>query len=252
MEGRRVDRSRRQFLEIATGAALTPGLVSKANAQAQESNVPPLAAKGFRIHPAIGIARLGDSGANLQHPFDWPETFYAAPDEIGGLPLEFDPSDPSKTGPVRNFKDKSGQMRRQVARFRICREDGKGGSMPVSLTDEDIQSIRWTVHIANKKAAWYDFSEFRGNLMFGEKNSYATTGVPLRNAIIKSETDRQKRLIIDPGPRTVGEPGNTAHFQIPGAGDQTSDYDFVSFRFLEEVGSARNSGFPIRHFIPSR
>ncbi|MCV0429133.1 MAG: CTQ-dependent lysine 6-oxidase LodA [Roseibium sp.] len=243
-----MDQSRRQFLELATGAALAPGLVSSANAQDSETGILPSTTSGLKIHPAIGIARLGDSGANLDNPFEWTETYYAAPEEIGGLPLEFDPRDPSSSEPVNTFKDKSGQIRRQAALFRIYRDDGKGGSVPVSLNDEDIRSIRWSVHIANKKAAWYGFSEFRGNLMFGEQNSYANIGVDLRNSVINDETERQKRLIIDPGPRSVSTPGDVAHFNSSANPDVSSGYGFVSFPgrsgISKELGFSDNALYP--------
>ena len=243
-----MDQSRRQFLELATGAALVPGLASSAKAQNSDSGILPNTTAGFKVHPAIGVARLGDSGANLDNPFEWPETYYAAPEEIGGLPLEFDPSAPTNQDKVETFKDRSGQIRRQTARFRIYRDDGHGGSVPVSLKDEDIQSIEWTVHVANKKAAWYGFSEFRGNLMFGEQNSYANTGVSLRNAVITDEAQRQKSLIIDPGPRSISEPGEVAHFNAFANPDEASGYRFVSFPgksgINKELGFSEDALYP--------
>jgi L-lysine 6-oxidase len=50
-----------------------------------------------------------------------------------------------------------------------------------------------------KKAAWFDFSEQKGNLLFGEDNRYKAQDVPLRNP---DEDDRQT-LILDPGPRIL-------------------------------------------------
>ena len=67
----------------------------------------------FRIHPAIGIARVGNS----------PNSFYIAPEVTGGLPIDCDhEGNPivkdCKEQPVSKFKDAQGRIRRQAARFR--------------------------------------------------------------------------------------------------------------------------------------
>ena len=69
----------------------------------------------FRIHPAIGIARLGNS----------PDRFYIAPDAGGQLPIQCDDNgnpvvdaDGAEVG-VTDFKDPSGRILRQAARFRV-------------------------------------------------------------------------------------------------------------------------------------
>ncbi len=222
--------SRREFLGLLAGAAATPVIGDSAGAAGSDAPVRIQAPSGYRIHPAIGVARLGDSGSNLDNPFASPETFYVAPETIGGLPTEFDPNQPDERLPVTNFKDKVGQIRRQAARFQIFRDDGQGGSVPVGLDDPEIVSIRWTVHVANKKAAWYDFSEFKGNLMMGADNSYAATGVSLRNSVIKGATDR-KHLIVDPGPRSVSRPGELADFngKPRNSGSRSSIYAHSTF-----------------------
>jgi len=80
------------------------------------------------IHPAIGVARVGNSA----------EGWFLGP-EIPGAPL---------VGP---FKDASGALRRQAVRFRVYGLDARG--RPVrELTD-----VQWSVHLMNRKAAWYEF-----------------------------------------------------------------------------------------------
>lgn len=140
-----------------------------------------------RIHPSIGVARLGNS----------PEQFYLAPQQIGQLPFEADPFG-NRAGVVQHFKDDAGRVRRQGQPFVLLDDSGQ----ELTLNHPDIKSIQWTVHLANKKAAWYQYSELKGNLLYGPQNSYQQQKVPLRNPNISNETQRQQ-LIIDPGPRSV-------------------------------------------------
>lgn len=139
------------------------------------------------IHPSVGIARLGNS----------PEQFYLAPQQIGQLPFEADPFG-NRLGPVQHFKDDAGRVRRQGQPFVLLDDSGQ----EVTLANEAVQSIQWTVHLANKKAAWYQYSELKGNLLYGPQNSYTQQQVPLRNPNISGESQRQQ-LIIDPGPRSI-------------------------------------------------
>lgn len=168
------------------------------------------AAVSYRIHPAIGFARVGNA----------PEAFYLEPTEVGGLPTEYDAH--GEEQPVAQFKH-GGQVKRQAARFRVYRhEEGKD---PVEVTAGDgLESLKWTVHVANKKAAWYLFQELQGDVTLAVDNTYEQQGVPLRNATVKGDKKRQK-LIIDPGPRTLGAPGDWVELDAASAGD----YAHVSF-----------------------
>ena len=160
----------------------------------------------FRIHPAIGIARLGNS----------PDKFYIAPDAGGDLPIHCDdngnPAVDAHGNEVRvtDFKDASGRILRQAARFRVFIYDEKspegreiliGDQVDIvnpkngQLLTFRIEDIKWTVYLANKKACWYEFKESDG------EHGYAADH-PLRNADIKNSEERQ-RLIMDPGPRSV-------------------------------------------------
>ncbi|HKV41440.1 MAG TPA: LodA/GoxA family CTQ-dependent oxidase [Blastocatellia bacterium] len=160
----------------------------------------------FKIHPAIGIARVGDS----------PTDFYLAPEEAGALPIECDHdgkavlSPDGKEQPIKSFKDAEMRVKRQAARFRVYAYDGTdspghevqiGETLTVVNTrsgqtiEGELTDIQWTVYLANKKASWYEFQELAG------ETGYAP-GHPLRNAGITGSDARQK-LIIDPGPQTV-------------------------------------------------
>lgn len=86
------------------------------------------------IHPAIGIARVGDSI----------DEYFLGPEVV-------DP-DPK---PVGFYKDKTGALKRQAAHFRIYGYDSAGNAV-AELTSANAE-INWTVHVANNKAAWYQF-----------------------------------------------------------------------------------------------
>lgn len=175
----------------------------------------------FSIHPRIGVARLGNSLTD----------FYLGPEVTGGLPTECDEVGNERLGPdgspvaVSQFKDATGAIKRQAARFTIYRTGEDGQTEPVGLGEAGIRSIRWTVHVANKKPIWYTFSELTGDLEFGEWNSYENQHVPLNNSATTDPAERRK-LMIDPGPRSVSEPRERQQFSrwtIP------SDYPEGSF-----------------------
>lgn len=153
----------------------------------------------FEIHPRIGVARVGNS----------PTEFYLAPETTGGTPIACDAAGtPVSTPGALRYKDRTGAIKRQAARFKIFRHTADGARAEVVVGAEGVRAIEWTVHVANKKAVWYGFSELVGDLMFGEGNSYAAQHVPLRNASVKD----RRTLIIDPGPRTLSTPGARATF----------------------------------------
>lgn len=128
--------------------------------------------KTVRIHPAIGVARVGNS----------PDEYFLGPET---------PEPPEL--PAGGYKDSSGRLKRQAARFRIYGYDENGEV--VAELDSSNASIYWTVHVANKKSAWYDFEMA---LDIPEALSHSSTR---RNAFIPLES--RSALSIDPGPRSV-------------------------------------------------
>jgi L-lysine 6-oxidase len=159
----------------------------------------------YAISPSIGVARLGNS-----------HEFYISPDRIAALPIQCDPKgnvleEGGKPSRVTEFKDRAGRIKRQAALFTIFRlEEGKP-AVEITLKDSDVKTITWSAHLANKKACWYNFAELEGNLLYGESNSYANRHVPFRNADVTS-VDERRKLIIDPGPRTLSGASKTAEF----------------------------------------
>lgn len=131
------------------------------------------------IHPAIGIARVGNSR----------EDYFLGPEVPGGLPIAPD-----------GYKDARGAMRRQAARFRIYGLDAQGRVVR-ELTGRDAR-IEWTVHLSNHKAAWYDFDS-----PLDIPEAVPTTR---RNPGIQGAL--RDALKIDPGPRRVRGRGRSARF----------------------------------------
>src|SRR4249920_2127811 len=86
------------------------------------------------ICPAIGIARVGNSESE----------YFLAP-EVADPP----PETPGF------YRDPTGALKRQSARFRVYGLDAAGRAV-TELTADNAE-IRWTVHLANKKSAWYQF-----------------------------------------------------------------------------------------------
>src|ERR1043166_2775461 len=116
-----------------------------------------------KIHPAIGIARIGNS----------PDGFFIGP-EVPGVFKR----------PSGGYKDSSGRIKRQAARFRVFGYDSKGKVVREITSPE--AAIKCTVHLANRKAAWRRFEGLKRK-------------APFRNAGIVS----RDRLVIDPGERVL-------------------------------------------------
>ena len=86
------------------------------------------------IHPAIGIARVGNS----------PDGFYVGPEVVHPEPR-----------PPGFYKDGPGAIKREAALFRIYGYDAEG-KVVRELTAADAD-ITWSAHLANEKASWYEF-----------------------------------------------------------------------------------------------
>jgi hypothetical protein len=129
-----------------------------------------------KIHPALGVARVGNSAAEF---FIGPEV----PDE--------------PTLPPGGYKDATGALKRQAARFRLYGYNA-AGEVVRELTAADA-NITWTAHLANTKAAWYEFH------LALDLPEAATASPDLaarrRNARVRGAARAQ--LVIDPGPRSV-------------------------------------------------
>ena len=176
----------------------------------------------YKIHPSIGIGRLGNSDTD----------FYIAPETPAGLPLACDGAgnplhQPDGVGPIHvtQFKDAQGRIKRQAARFQVHVYDEESpDGRPLKVGDHvegggnagALVDIEWQVYVANKKACWFQFKETQG------EHGYSATH-PRRNAHVTG--DDRTRLIIDPGPRTVnGTTKRRASFDRSGEGNYATTF----------------------------
>ena len=139
--------------------------------------------KSIRIHPGIGLARLGDS-----------DEFFIGPEAPG---VVVDPGGSNGPGPKGGtYRDSHSRLKRQAQRYRVYAYD-ENGKVIAELTSksDSVKSLQWRVHVRNMKAANY---AFQGAYLFDPDQ--------LRNPSIqpgKKPIERDK-LIIDPGVHTIG------------------------------------------------
>ncbi len=126
------------------------------------------------IHPAIGVARIGNSATD----------FFLGPEV--NQPLAEAPG---------FYRDAAGALKRQAARFRIYGYDAQG-SVVAELTAANAQ-IGWSVHMANLKAAWYEFSQ----ALDIPESVTQNVSSPRRNASFQGAA--RAGLAIDGGPVAI-------------------------------------------------
>ncbi|WP_198553560.1 MULTISPECIES: LodA/GoxA family CTQ-dependent oxidase [unclassified Shewanella] len=176
----------------------------------------------FKIHPAIGIARVGNS-----------EEYYLAPESIAAMPQPGKPGDMTTGGlPIRpgtedsiinssEFRDHCGAFKRQAARFRIFAYPSKDVNQYPAQNGEEIKigsvingkkvvDIVWSVHLANKKCSWFANDDDHGAVAYD--NGKTPTLRNLREGLDPYNTGRLKKLIIDAGPRAIKGPCSKAEF----------------------------------------
>jgi hypothetical protein len=132
------------------------------------------------IYPAIGVARVGNS----------PDEYFFGPEVPGAISIDPD-----------GFRDRQGRIKRQAVRFRVYGLDASGAVVR-EITAADGE-ITWTVHVANTKAAWFQFDQAL------DIPASAATHSLLRNPQIK--LGERDQLVIDPGPRTIAGTGVNAN-----------------------------------------
>ena len=130
------------------------------------------ASRPRRIHPAIGIARAREQ---CQEYFIGPEIIDPPPEKPGF------------------YRDGQGALKRQAARFRIYGFNA-AGEIVRELTATDA-NICWTVHVANHKAAWYQWT------MALDVEEAKGSQIPRRNSDVVG--DQRQRLVIDGGPKSI-------------------------------------------------
>lgn len=181
----------------------------------------PTPAPVLRIHPAIGIARVGNS-----------DEYYLAPESsaglaqpgtplVGGLPIR--PGTESDPITDQDLRDADGALKRQAQRFRIYQYDDpaaasnypyQGQVQEVTLGSvvggKTVTDIVWTVHLANKKAnCWQLMEEPKPPAVVGSLSWYDNGDhPPMRNPSFAGTHDpsnptRLTSLVVDAGPRAI-------------------------------------------------
>jgi hypothetical protein len=147
-----------------------------------------------KIHPGLGIARVGNS----------PDEFFIAPETPGQLPH-----------PQGGFKDKKGRIKRQAARFRVYAYNAQGEAI-AELTAENAD-IHWTVQLANKKASYRIFLGRYWDIQYPDVKKYGDEHFngepPMRNQQVSVfDPERRAQLLdIRPEAKSIsgrGESGN--------------------------------------------
>jgi hypothetical protein len=133
------------------------------------------------IYPPIGVARIGNS----REPGD--AGYFIGPEV---------PDQPAlKQG---DYKDAHGALRRQAARFRIYGFDADNQVVSeITAADANTQ-IEWTVHLANKKAAWYNFE-----MALDQPSAFEAADPPATRRNVLIQDQERSKLVIDPGARSI-------------------------------------------------
>lgn len=132
-----------------------------------------------KIHPSVGIARVGNSRKD--------DGYY-----IGPQVVEPEPQPPGY------YRDRSGALKREVAQFRVYGYDANGRVVR-ELCMEDGVEIEWSVELANHKAAWYNFE-----LALDIPEALTATPSTRRNATVP--LPERHKLAITPGARRIDKP----------------------------------------------
>ncbi len=141
-----------------------------------------------KIHPSIGIARVGNSTKE--------DGYYIGPQVTEPAPQ-----------PPGYYRDATGALKREVAQFRIYGYNA-AGHVVRELRMDDGAEIEWTVELANHKAAWYNFE-----LALDIPEALTATPSTRRNANVP--VPARGKLSIAPPPRSISTPatqGPAYHF----------------------------------------
>lgn len=94
----------------------------------------------YKIHPAIGIARVGDAET----------AFFIGPEAPGSRGVEL--ADDGSEAPLTAYKT-GGRVKRQAVRFRVfAYEQDPGGELEL-VGEVDPAQVEWSVDLCNRKAA---------------------------------------------------------------------------------------------------
>ena len=137
----------------------------------------------YRIHPAIGIGRVGNAPAS---------EYFLGPEVPSQRVQRVDDVGTS----VPPFKS-NGLIKRQAARFRIWEYVETNGvwtpSREVSLADDDVVELTWTVHLANRKASFLEFHGLAGSPSIRSETTSAATPAVIHASSMSTRSPAQSR-----------------------------------------------------------
>ena len=125
------------------------------------------------IHPAIGVARVGNS----------PDEFVIGPEVVDPDPL-----------PPGSYRDAEGRLKRQAARFRVYGVNALGTIVRELTPEADDVELTWHVELANTKSSWFGFQ-----LALDIPEASSAPATTLRNPTVGDRSS----LEIRPGQRSV-------------------------------------------------
>ena len=157
------------------------------------------------IYPPVGITRVGNS----------PGGYFLSPEVPGTRPAA-----------GGGYKDAQGRILRQGVRYRVYGFDAQG--RVVAELNADNAEIHWQAHVANKKAAWYQFDQ-AFDIPESQGNPPLTS--ILRNTTITGSA--RAGLVIDPGPRQI------QGRNVNAAGQNAAYYQFSRRSFSRSSGQPR-------------
>ncbi|MBI3269643.1 MAG: VWA domain-containing protein [Planctomycetes bacterium] len=134
-----------------------------------------------KIHPAIGVARVGNS-----------PDFFVGPER----PLE-------RPAPPGGFKDSACRVKRQAARFRLFAYDGATLVKELTAADADVE---WTVQLVNRKA---DSDQFGGSAKRNASVPSADRGKLVIDPGPRTLTGPNQEAKLDTGTFTYKSPSET-------------------------------------------
>jgi hypothetical protein len=150
------------------------------------------------IYPSIGVARLGNA----------PKGHVVGPEVTHPVPKM------ANTGPGLNpYRDADGRLYPQAARFRVYGCNAKGEIVKELSAPGAGAGISWTVHLANKKSAWYCFQ-----IALDIAEAGSADPSTLRNPTVPDRS----ALVLDAGSHTI----------TAGQGEQSRD--LVAGKFMHQ------------------